>query len=168
MGMELRSKIVSHANKLKKVEERAAAAVGVFDEEAQAHRDRFEDLVENVVRPAFEEFKILLRQVGRDAVIVSNMTHNPVQSICVVLVDRYLKLGIGKTLNLVNPKDDYTQRPNTKFYEVYRADDSIFVRERAVPHLDPVGTEIGYDDMIPQFLENDLARFFERAYPAAP
>jgi hypothetical protein len=166
MAMDLRSRIVSHAEKIKSVEEMEAAIVGVFDQAAQAKREKFEALVQGVIKPAFEEFKAALRQIGRDAVIISNLTHNPAQSIRLVLVDRYLKFGMGKTLNLVNPKEDITQRPNTKFYEVYRIDDAIFVRERAVSHLEPISTEVAHDEVIPKFLENELARFFERAYPA--
>jgi hypothetical protein len=165
MSMQLRNRIVSHAEKIRNIEEMEAAMVGVFDEVAQDKREKFETLAQNVIAPAFEEFKTALRQIGRDAVIVSNLTHHPVQSVGLILVDRYLKFGIGKTLNLVNPKEDISQRPNTKFYEVYRIDDCIYVKERAVAHLDPVSTQIACEDIIPQFMENELTRFFERAYP---
>jgi len=166
MAMDLRSRIVSHSQNVKRLDEMEAAIVGVFDQVAQAKREKFEALVQNVVRPAFEEFKAALRLVGRDAVIVSNMTHNPAQSIRLVLVDRYLKFGIGKTLNLVNPKDDVTQQTNARFYEVYRIGDDIFVKERAVSNSDPISTQVTCEAIVPEFFENELGRLFERAYPA--
>ena len=162
----LRDRIVSYAEKAKKLEEMNAELVGVFDQNAQSKREDFEALVERIVKPAFEEFKAALRQIGRDAAIVSELTHNPVQSITLVLVDRYLKFNIGKTLQLVNLKEDVTQQANTKYYKVYRSDDIVCVTERAVCLADPVNTAVSFRDITPQFLENDLGRFFERAYPA--
>src|SRR5476651_2559638 len=64
----LRSRIVSHAEKVKKVEEMEAVLAGVFSLEAQAERERFEGLVQRVIKPAFDEFKATLREIGRDAV----------------------------------------------------------------------------------------------------
>ena len=161
----LRSRIVSHAEKVKKVEEMEAMLAGVFSQEAQAGREKFEALVNEVVKPAFNEFKTTLREIGRDAVIITNLTHNPVQSIGLTLLDRYLSFGAGKTLKLVNPKEDMAKRSNTKFYEVYRADDLIYIRQRADPQSDPIITQVQGSDINAQFLENELASFFERAYP---
>lgn len=142
-----------------------AAFSGVFDQVAQEKREKFVALVKQVIEPAFEEFKSVLRQVGRDAVIISKLSHHPIQSVTLVLVDRYLKIGKQKTLNLVNPNEEIAQRPNNKFYEVYRLHDFVHVRERAVPQMDPISTQVSYEDIVPEFLENELARFFERAYP---
>ena len=161
----LRSRIVTHAEKVKKVEEMEAMLAGVFSQEAQAAREKFESLVNEVIKPAFNEFKATLRDIGRDAVIITNLTHNPVQSIGLTLLDRYLSFGAGKTLKLVNPKEDLAKRSNTKFYEVYRADDLIYVRQRADPQTDPISTQVQASDINAQFLENELASFFERAYP---
>lgn len=161
----LRSRMVSHSEKIKKLEEMEAALAGVFSQEAQAQREKFAALVQRVVKPALDEFKATLREVGRDAVIITNLTHNPVQSIGLTLIDRYLSFGMGKTLKLVNPKDDISKRTNTKFYEVYRSDDLIYVRQRADPQIDPISTQVTYADITPAFMENELASFFERAYP---
>ena len=166
MAQYLLGRIVTHAKKVKLTAEAEAALAGVFDHEAQERRDRFEFLAQNVIEPAFEEFKAAVRQVERDAVIVSKLSHQPVQSVMVVLVDRYLKFGKQKTLTLVNPKDDFLQRPETKFYEVHPVGEALFVRERAVSHMEPISTQVTYEDIVPQFLENELSRFFERAYPA--
>jgi len=163
---DLRSRIVSHAERVKKVEEMEAALAGVFSLEAQVERERFEALVKNVIKPSFDVFKATVREVGRDAVIVSSLTHTPVQSIGVTLVDRYLSFGAGKTLKLVNPKEDISKRTNTKFYEIYRSDDVMYVRQRTDPQMAPVSTMVTYEIMVPEFLENELASFFERAYPA--
>jgi hypothetical protein len=163
---DLRSRIVGHDKKIKNAKELDAALLGVFDQDAQAQRERFEALVQRVVRPMFEQFKATVRQIGRDAVIMTNLAPHPAQSITLILIDRYLKFGTGKTLNLVNPKEDITQRKNTKFYEVYRIHECVFVKERALIHSDPISTQVAYEDIIPEFLENELARFFERAYPA--
>jgi hypothetical protein len=98
-------------------------------------------------------------------VIITSLTHTPVQSIGVTLVDRYLSFGAGKTLKLVNPKEDISKRSNTKFYEVYQADDVLYVRQRTDPLMAPISTMVTYDKIVPEFLENELASFFERAYP---
>jgi hypothetical protein len=167
MGTEtLRDRMLHHAEKVKKVEEMEAVLAGVFSQEAEAARERFVDLVKSTIKPAFDEFKSTLREMGRDAVIVVNLTHTPVQSIGLTLLDRYLKFGVGKTLKLVNPKEDLAKGPNTKFYEIYQSEDSVFIRQRADPQLQPIVTEVGYDNINPIFLENELASFFERAYPA--
>ena len=161
----LRSRIVSHAEKVRKLEEMDAALAGVFSLEAQEAREKFEALVKGVIKPAFDMFKSTLREIGRDAVIITNLSHNPVQSIGLTLVDRYLSFGAGKTLKLVNPKDDLAKGTNTKFYEVYRAEDVLYVRQRADPQIAPITTAVTYADIVPKFLENELASFFERAYP---
>jgi hypothetical protein len=160
----LRSRIVSHAEKVRKIEEMEAVLAGVFSQEAQAERERFEGLIKRVVKPAFDEFKTTLRELGRDAVIVTSLSHTPVQSIGLTLIDRYLSFGAGKTLKLVNPKEDLA-KSNTKFYEVYRTEDALFVRQRTDPQATPISTQITYEDLVPKFLENELAAFFERAYP---
>jgi len=165
MPQYLLGRIVSHARKVHQTAEAEAALAGVFDLEAQQKRAKFEALVQRVVEPAFEEFKAAVRQIGRDAVIVSRLTHYPVQAMTLVLVDRYLKFGKQKTLTLVNPKDDVTQRPDSKFYEIFRSGELLYVRERAVSQLEPIRTQVAYEDVVPEFLENELARFFERAYP---
>jgi hypothetical protein len=151
---------------VKKLEEMEAVLAGVFSQETEAARERFADLVTRTIKPAFDEFKSTLRDIGRDAVIVVNLTHSPVQSIGLTLLDRYLKFGIGKTLKLVNPKEDLAKGPNTKFYEIYRSEDSVFLRQRADPQLPPIVTEVPHDSINAIFLENELASFFERAYPA--
>jgi hypothetical protein len=161
----LRDRMLSHAEKVKKLEEMEAALAGVFSQEAQEERERFEALVQQVIKPAFNEFKTALRELGRDAVIITNLTHTPVQSIGLTLLDRYLSFGAGKTLKLVNPKDDISKGPNTKFYEVYRSENLLYVRQRVDPQMDPISTQVTYEDIVPKFLENELASFFERAYP---
>jgi hypothetical protein len=161
----LRDRMISHAEKVKKLEEMEAALAGVFSQEAQAGREKFTALVQQIIKPAFDEFKAALRELGRDAVIISNFAHSPVQSIGLTLIDRYLSFGAGKTLKLVNPKEDISKGPNTKFYEVYRSEDLIYVRQRADPQLVPVSTQLRYEDITSRFLENELASFFERAYP---
>jgi hypothetical protein len=162
----LRSRIVSHSEKVKKLEEMEATLAGVFSQEAQAGREKFTALVQEVIKPAFDEFKTTLREVGRDAVIITSLSHNPVQSIGLTLLDRYLSFGMGKTLKLVNPKDDLAKGPNTKFYEIYRSEDLICIRQRADPQMDPVSTHVTFGDITPLFIENELASFFERAYPS--
>jgi hypothetical protein len=161
----LRSRLMSHAEKVKQLEEMEAVLAGVFSQEAQAERDRFEELVMQVIKPAFDEFKTTLRELGRDAAIVTNLSHSPVQSIGLTLLDRYLTFGPGKTMKLVNPKEDISKGPNTKFYEVYRAENIIYIRQRTEPGSEPISTEVTYQDLLPKFLENELAAFFERAYP---
>jgi hypothetical protein len=161
----LRTRIVLHAEKVKKAEEMEALLAGVFSQEAQAGRDKFDELVRKVIKPAFDVFKYTLREVGRDAVIISNLSHNPVQSIGLTLLDRYLSFGAGKTLKLVNPKEDIAKRANTKFYEVFRADDLIYIRQRTDPQQVPVETQVKYENITPKFMEEELASFFERAYP---
>ena len=162
---KLRERMLSHAEKIKKLEEMEAILAGVFSQEAQAGRERFEGLVQKVIKPAFDEFKTALRELGRDAVIITNLTHNPVQSIGLTLLDRYLSFGAGKTVKLVNPKEDIS-KGNTKFYEVYRAEDIVYVRQRADTQISPITTQVAQSDITPKFLENELASFFERAYPA--
>jgi hypothetical protein len=164
--MDLRARLKSHSEKLQRLEEMEAVLAGVFNQEAQANRERFEALVKSVIKPAFDEFKATLRELGRDAVITTNLTHNPVQSIGVAVLDKYLSFGVGKTMKLVNPKDDLSKGPNTKFYELYQSEGMIFIRQRANPPAEPIVTQVGYEDVIPIFLENELAGFFERAYPA--
>src|ERR1700679_2992495 len=102
----LRDRLMSHADKVKKYEEMEASLAGVFSREAQAERKKFADLVTKVIKPRFDEFKTTLREIGRDAVITVNLSHTPVQSIGLALLDRYLSFGVGKTLKLVNPKQD--------------------------------------------------------------
>ena len=162
----LRNRMLQHAEKVKKLEEMDAVLAGVFSQEAEAARERFTELVTRTIKPAFDVFKTTLREMERDAVIVVNLTHTPVQSIGITLLDRYLKFGVGKTLKLVNPKEDLAKGPNTKFYEIYRSENSIFIRQRADPQQPPIVTEVSHSDIIPIFLENELASFFERAYPA--
>jgi hypothetical protein len=162
----LRDRILLHAQKVKKNEEMEAVLAGVFSQEAQIARERFEAHVRDVVKPAFDVFKTTLRELERDAVIVSNLTHNPVQSIGLTLLDKYLSFGAGKTLKLINPKEDISKGPNTKFYEVYRAEELIYVRQRVDPQIGPISTQITYEDLTSKFLENELSAFFERAYPA--
>jgi hypothetical protein len=161
----LRSRILSHTEKVKKFEEMEAVLAGVFDQEAQAGREMFDALVVQVIKPAFDVFKTTLREVGRDAVIITNLTHNPVQSIGLTLLDRYLSFGAGKTLKLVNPKQDISKQTNTKFYEVYRSEDLVYVRQRADTQLAPITTQVNPKDITAIFLENELASFYERAYP---
>jgi hypothetical protein len=157
--------MLSHAEKLKQLEEMEAVLAGVFSQEAEAERERFTDLVRNVIKPAFDEFKAALRELGRDASIIINLTHNPVQSIGLTLMDRYLTFGPGKTMKLVNPKEDLSKGPNTKFYEIYRSESLLYIRQRADPQTAPIVTEVTYNDLVPKFIENELAGFFERAYP---
>jgi hypothetical protein len=161
----LRERMLLHAEKVKKLEEMEAVLAGVFSQEEEAARENFAVLVTMTIKPAFDVFKATLREVGRDAVIVLSLTHTPVQSIGLTLLDRYLKLGIGKTLKLVNPKDDLAKGPNTKFYEIYRAAERVFIRQRADPLIDPIVAEISSKDISAIFLENELASFFERAHP---
>jgi len=142
-----------------------AMLAGVFSQEAQAEREKFEDLVTRVIKPAFDEFKSAMRELGRDAVIVANMSHSPVQSIGLTLLDRYLSFGVGKTIKLVNPKEDIAKGPNTKFYEIYRSENILYIRQRTDPAMDPIISQVGYADVVPKFVENELAAFFERAYP---
>jgi hypothetical protein len=167
MGTEtLRDRMLVHAEKVKKTEELEASLAGVFSQEAEAARERFADLVTHTIKPAFDVFKATLREMDRDAVIIVNLSHTLVQSVGLTLLDRYLKFGAGKTLKLVNPKEDLAKGPNTKFYEIYRSENSVFIRQRADPQQQPIVTEVSYGDIIPIFLENELASFFERAYPA--
>ena len=161
----LRSRIVSHAEKVKKVEEMEAVLAGVFSKEAQAGREKFLALVTEVIKPTFNEFKTTLREIGRDAVIITNLTHAPVQSIGLTLLDRYLSFGAGKTLKLVNPKEDISKRTNTKFYEIYRSEDILYIRQRTDPLVAPVTTQVAHEQITSKFLEDELASFFERAYP---
>jgi hypothetical protein len=162
---DLRARMNLHAEKVKKHEEMESALAGVFSQEALAVREKFTTLVQTVVKPAFDEFKLALRELDRDAVIVTNLSHTPSQSIGLTLLDRYLRLGVGKTLKLVNPKDDLSKAPNTKFYEVFRTEDVINVRLRVDPKIGPITTQVTYSDITRKFLEEELAAFFERAYP---
>ena len=161
----LRGRMITHATKVKELEEMEAMLAGVFRQEAQAEREKFEDLVTRVIKPAFDEFKSAMRELGRDAVIVANMSHSPVQSIGLTLLDRYLSFGVGKTIKLVNPKEDIAKGPNTKFYEIYRSENILYIRQRTDPAMDPIISQVGYADVVPKFVENELAAFFERAYP---
>jgi hypothetical protein len=161
----LRDRMLVHADKVKKLEEMEAVLAGVFSQEAEAARERFAQLATGTIKPAFDEFKSALREMGRDAVIVLSLTHTPVQSVGLTLLDRYLSFGIGKTLKLVNPKEDLAKGPNTKFYEIYRSEDSLFIRQRADPQLEPIVTQVPEASITRLFLENELTSFFERAYP---
>jgi hypothetical protein len=162
----LRNRLKSHSDKIQKLEEMEAALEGVFSQEAQSRREQFTSLVQRTVKPAFDEFKTALREIGRDAVIITSLTHTPVPSIGLTLLDRYLSFGAGKTLKLVNPKEDISKGPTTKFYEIYQAQDNfVCVRQRTDPGTDPIVTQVPYSEIIPKFLENELAAFFERAYP---
>ncbi len=165
MGTDLRSRITAHAEKIKKAEQLQAALAGVFDQETLAKSERFEAFIKEVVKPAFDEFKITLREIGKDAEILLRGPSHPRHSIALVLMERYLSFGSGKTIKLVNPKEDVTERKSTKFYEVYRSDDLIFVRQRWNAQIEPVATMVTYEDVVGPFFENDLAAFFERAYP---
>jgi hypothetical protein len=161
----LRGRMISHAAKVKELEEMEALLAGVFSQEAQAEREKFENLVKRVIKPAFDEFKAALRELGRDAVIITNLSHSPVQSAGITLLDRYLSFGVGKTIKLVNPKQDIAKGPNTKFYEIYRSENVLYIRQRTDPTMEPIISQVGYTDVVPKFLENELAAFFERAYP---
>jgi hypothetical protein len=90
-----------------------------------------------------------------------------VQSIGLTLLDRYLSFGAGKTLKLVNPKQDISKGTNTKFYEIYQSEDIIYIRQRTDTQVAPISTQVAHGDITPKFLENELASFFERAYPTA-
>ena len=143
-----------------------AALEGVFSQESEARRERFTTLVKTTIKPAFDEFKTALREIGRDAVIITSLTHTPIPSIGLTLLDRYLSFGAGKTLKLVNPKDDLSKGPTTKFYEIYQSDEGfVCVRQRTDPGTDPIVTQVPSAEIGPKFLENELAAFFERAYP---
>jgi hypothetical protein len=162
----LRGKIASHADKLKELEEMEAVLAGVFNREAQASRNKFAALVQELIKPAFNEFKATLREIGRDAVIITNLSHNhQVLSIGLTLIDRYLSFGAGKTVKLVNPDLDISKQTNTKFYEVYCSDDYLCVRQRTDPHGELTIKSVAFQDITPAFLENELTSFFEQAYP---
>jgi hypothetical protein len=163
----LRERLASHASKLKKAEELEAELAGVFNVEAKADYEEFDAFSRAILLPAFKQFKTALREVGRDAVIVSSLPKASVQSIAIVLCDRYLSFGAGKTMTLVNPKDDFTKNPNAKFYEVFRADSVINIRQKTDASIGTIVTRVSYSDLNPIFLENELASFFERAYPTA-
>ena len=167
MGSEtLSERMLSHAEKIKKFEELEATLAGVFSQEAEQARQRFTELAIAIIKPAFDDFKTTLRDMGRDAVVVLNLESTPVQSIGLTLLDRYLTFGVGKTVKLVNPKEDLAKGPNTKFYEIYRGETAVFVRQRTDPAAQPIVTEVPMDSIHELFLENELASFFERAYPA--
>ena len=142
-----------------------AALAGVFNEEAANVREEFTKFTVDIVAPAFKQFKLALRELGRDAVIVQSVPQSPIQSIAVVLCDRYLRFGAGKTMTLVNPKDDFSKNPNAKFYEIYRADSVVNIRQKVDPAFGEIVTQVTYADLNSLFLENELASFFERAYP---
>jgi hypothetical protein len=161
----LKDRLSVHAEKLNRHEEMEAALAGVFTEEAHVVSEEFTTFANTVILPAFKQFKIALRELGRDAVIVSSLPKAPVQSIAVVLCDRYLSFGAGKTMMLVNPKDDFTKSPNAKFYEVFRVDRAIQIRQKVDAEFGAITTQVTYCDLNPIFLENELASFFERAYP---
>ncbi|MCE0498780.1 MAG: DUF4339 domain-containing protein [Methylacidiphilales bacterium] len=163
----LHGRITSHADKVKELEEMEAVLAGVFNREAQACRNKFAVLVQDLIKPAFHEFKATLREIGRDAVIITNLAHNhQVLSIGLTLIDRYLSFGAGKTVKLVNPDLDISKRTNAKFYEVYCSDDYLCVRQRTDPHGESTIKSVAFQDITPAFLENELTAFFERAYPA--
>jgi hypothetical protein len=161
----LKERLNSHAEKLNKREEMEAALAGVFDVEAQAVSEEFSEFANAVILPAFRQFKAALRELGRDAVIVQSLPKARVPSIAVVLCDRYLSFGVGKTMTLVNPKEDYTKSPTAKFYEVFLADRVLNVRQKVDAQFGTIITQVTYCDINPIFLENELASFFERAYP---
>ncbi|MEI9998689.1 MAG: hypothetical protein WDO13_05740 [Verrucomicrobiota bacterium] len=163
--MGLRDRIRHHAEKVRKQEEMEAALAGVFDEEAQAARERFLTLVQEVIKPSFHEFKATLRDYGRDAVIVLSPPHALVQSIGLTLVDRYLNFGVGKTVRLVNLRDDLGKSPKTKFYEIFAVDGILHIRQRADTGQDPVTALVEHRQVTAGFLESELISFFERAYP---
>ena len=163
---DLKERMKAHAEKVRRHEDMEAVLAGVFTHEAQAAREKFLVLVHEVIKPAFNEFKSALRELDRDAVVITNLTDPAVQSIVLSLVDRYLRFGAGKTLKLVNPKDDVSKSPNTKFYEVFATDGALNVRMRADTQHAPITTQVAYEDINLKFLENELAAFFERAYPA--
>ena len=164
----LKERMSLHAQRVKQHEEMEALLAGVFTQEAAALREKFATLVAQVIKPAFNEFKATLRTLGRDAVIVTSLSDAPVQGICVTLCDRHLSFGPGKTINLVNPKADILKTPNTKFYNIVMADSVIHISQRTCPHMDPVSTQVPFDDICALFLENELASFFERSYPTPP
>jgi hypothetical protein len=161
----LKERLSQHAEKLNRHEQMEATLAGVFNEEAHNVREEFSKFVHDVVSPAFKQFKMTLRELGRDAVIVSSLPKAPIQSIAVVLCDRYLSFGAGKTMVLVNPKDDFSKNPNAKFYEILRADSVLTIRQKVDPEFGVIVTHVTYKDLNPIFLENELASFFERAYP---
>ena len=161
----LKDRLSVHAEKLNRHEQMEAALAGVFNEEAQQVREEFELFVRDTVAPAFKQFKLALRELGRDAVIVASLPKAPIQSIAIVLCDRYLSFGVGKTMTLVNPKDDFSKNPNSKFYEIYRADSMINIRQKVDAEFGEIITQVTYSDLNSIFLENELASFFERAYP---
>jgi len=142
-----------------------AVLAGVFSQEAQAGREKFAALFKSH-QAGIRRVQGYLERDRKDAVIITSLTHDPVQSIGLTLLDRYLSFG-RQTIKLVNPKEDISKRTNTKFYEVYRADDVIYVRQRTDPQGAPISTQVSYGDIIPAFLENELAVFFERAYPTS-
>jgi hypothetical protein len=161
----LRDRVMQHAEKVRQHEDMEAALAGVFTQEAQAARDRFTTLAQLVIKPAFDEFRIILRNLERDAVIVCNFTDGPVLSIGISVLDRYLKLGVGKTLNLVNPKDDIAKGAKAKFYEVQAVGDIINIRQKVESDAAPLVTQVPFEALDATFLENELAGFFERCYP---
>lgn len=162
----MRTRIQGHAEAIKKQEELEAAMVGVFTTEAFGARERFTKLAREIIIPAFEEFKKELRLIGRDAVIVDHISSTPVQSIGVSLVDRHIRSGIGKTIMLVNPKAEITNQPNAKFYEVTNRLEEMSVRQKVDADPHPIATVVSYSDITDLFMENELAGFFERAYPS--
>ncbi len=161
----LKERLSLHADKLNRHEQMEAALAGVFNEEAENIREEFSKFVRDTVAPAFKQFKLALRELGRDAVIVQSLPKAPIQSIAVVLCDRYLSFGVGKTMTLVNPKDDFSKNPNSKFYEIYRADSVVNIRQKVDAEFGEIITQVTYADLNSIFLENELASFFERAYP---
>jgi len=164
--MNLKDRLSAHAEKLNHQEEMEATLAGVFNVEANVVKEDFKEFVRVVIMPGLKEFKSALREVGRDAVIVESLPNAKNQSVAVILTDRYLKFGAAKTLTLINPKDDFTKNPNTKYYEISRNDCRLNIRQQVDPEMGPIVTEVGYGDLNPIFLENELASFFERAYPA--
>lgn len=164
----LRDRMSQHAEKVRQNEEMEAVLAGVFNKENEEARVRFVNLIQQVIRPAFDEFRAALRELERDGVIVTNIANGgEQQSISIALVDRYLRFGVGKTIKLVNPKQDIAKTPNSKFYEVFRSGDSVSIRMRWEANTPPTVTDVGYEDVTRKFMENELAAFFERAYPTA-
>jgi hypothetical protein len=164
---ELRSRLISHAKKVEKLEEMEAMLAGVFTKEAMVGKEKFVALVREVIKPAFDEFKATLRDVGRDAVIITNLTPEPTQSagLTLILLDRYLSFGAGKTVKLVNPKQTLSKGPNTKFYEMNWADNLICIRQKTDAKSDATSKHVGYGEVTPKFMVDELSSFFERAYP---
>jgi hypothetical protein len=164
---ELRNRLISHAKKVEKLEEMEAMLAGVFTKEAMIGKEKFVALVREVIKPAFDEFKATLRDVGRDAVIITNLSPEPMQSagLTLILLDRFLSFGAGKTVKLVNPKKTLSKGPNTKFYEMNWADNLICIRQKTDAKNDETSKHVAYGEVTQKFMVDELTSFFERAYP---